>query len=61
MSGEDCSTRWRCEECGATGIVNHEQGAGVYTVLDLLKRSHAETTDQWCSFDLGRVRVELIQ
>jgi transposase-like protein len=48
------ATRWKCEKCGKTGMVEEEKS--VYSTLYLLEDSHAKVSPS-CSFDMWKVKV----
>lgn len=49
-------TFWVCEGCTARGAVQHTKDAGVYEVVELLRKEH-NTKGTQCRFDLARTRV----
>jgi hypothetical protein len=51
------TTFWRCDRCGKTGHVMHDDHADVYTVINNLENDHDAAANAFCLFDLSMVRV----
>lgn len=53
-------TIWQCDACHAAGAVEHDEHAGGYEVVTLIREDHASKSEQ-CAFTLGAsaVRVEI--
>jgi hypothetical protein len=54
---EPTHTRWWCEDCDTSGVVEHTNGEGVYEVIETLRSAHAEASNGRHT-DIARVRVE---
>jgi hypothetical protein len=50
---------WKCEACGKSGVVEHEELASVYDVIELLRTAHG-LANEACALQngIGKVRVE---
>jgi hypothetical protein len=55
MSGAH-RTGWKCEGCGAAGMIPHPANVDVYTMLDNLSHAH-HLAAPGCTLNLGKVRV----
>lgn len=53
-------TRWTCTLCDATGVVEYEDDAGVYEVLNLIRDDHAARSLEPSHYDVAKIRVEPI-
>ena len=53
-------TRWGCEWCGETGVVEHDKNEDVLSVFRRVRDSHKQISD-WCEFDVDAVRVRIME
>lgn len=56
-------TKWWCEKCHASGVIEHDGRDSVYDVLHLLTHVHENhrlAQLESCEFETRRVRVEPI-
>jgi hypothetical protein len=49
-------TRWDCEACGKSGVVETEKGIDVMGGIRAVKDAHAKASPE-CRFDYNRVKV----
>lgn len=47
---------WWCDTCDTNGVIEHEADAGVYDVIEWLRRSHSAASGGKHT-DLGNMRV----
>ena len=49
-------TRWTCESCGKTAVVNHHKHVDLWSVFVFIENNHA-LVSSGCEFDIYKVRV----
>ena len=47
---------WECEACGCVGSVRHDKHADVYSVINLLRKSHDSASPN-CESGIGKMCV----
>lgn len=49
-------TRWLCEACNKTNVVEIEDGAGVYTAVYKIEDDHKQASPD-CEQPIARIRI----
>lgn len=50
-------TAWACEACGGSGVVEHDENAGVYEVVNKLRDAHQASYPN-CNNGVAKMRVQ---
>jgi hypothetical protein len=49
-------TRWWCDDCGTSGVIEHDQSAAVYEVIEALREGHS-SANGGTHLDIARICV----